>query len=65
VTLDERVDAIAHSGLGDVPKRVIAATQAVVRDLEVPATFFLADDGTRDDGVRIAKARRGCCDGVW
>ena len=48
---------ISHPGAADVLERVIAATQAIVAHFHLPATLFLADDGTRSDAVRIAQAR--------
>lgn len=47
---------ISHPGPAGVLERVITSTQAVVRHSRIPATLFLADDGSRDDAVRIAEA---------
>jgi len=48
---------ISHPGPADVLERVIALTQAVVAHHKIPATLYLADDGTRADAARIAAAR--------
>ena len=48
---------ISHPGPADVLERVIASTQAIVANFHMPATLFLADEGTRSDAVRIAQAR--------
>jgi SAM-dependent methyltransferase len=47
---------ISHPGSADVLERVITSTQAVVRHFNIPATLFLADEGSREDAVRIAHA---------
>lgn len=48
---------ISHPGRADVLERVIASTQSAIAYFKIPATLYLADDGTRDDAVRIATAR--------